>query len=114
MEDSNADEILVIHRACQLCASVPEFVEKEIIIASDSKTAVSWVNNHDVIGSLRHVQIIYDNCNFLHNLHGTSVVFNPRSSNSFADKLAKSGSNMGADKLEWSLLCFSSVFAALA
>ncbi|KAK0594840.1 hypothetical protein LWI29_001166 [Acer saccharum] len=91
MEDSNAAEILAIHRACQLCASVPEFVEKEIIIASDSKTSVSWVNSHDVIGSLRHVQIIYDICNFLHNLHGTSVVVNPRSSNSCADKLAKSG-----------------------
>ncbi|KAK3211462.1 hypothetical protein Dsin_016168 [Dipteronia sinensis] len=73
--DSNSTEILAIHKATTLCASSSSFVGKEIDIVCDSKVAVSWVN--------------------------TRVIFNPRSSNSYADMLAKKGSGMEGDSLIW-------------
>ncbi|KAI9186919.1 hypothetical protein LWI28_022276 [Acer negundo] len=80
-----------------------ERTKKEIIIAGDSKTAVSWVNKIGEIGSFKHVQIIYDLRNFMKVLICTLVVFHNRSTNSIADNLAKRGSNQNGDKLNWSL-----------
>ncbi|KAK3188114.1 hypothetical protein Dsin_027675 [Dipteronia sinensis] len=102
-EDSNTAEILAIHRVSAICASRPDFVGKEIIIASDSKSAVAWVNNVDGIGSFKHVDFIYDIRNYLRILGNSLVVYNPRYLNSFENNLAKMGSNNEGDKLEWSL-----------
>ncbi|KAK2652397.1 hypothetical protein Ddye_012253 [Dipteronia dyeriana] len=103
IEDSNSTDIIAIHRANELCASMSEFVGKAIVMASDSKTTVSWANNSDYISNFKYIDIIYDIRVFLKFLGNTTVVFNPRSSNSFANNLAKSGSNKDGDKLEWSL-----------
>ncbi|KAK3227718.1 hypothetical protein Dsin_007580 [Dipteronia sinensis] len=91
--DSNTAKILSIHRASAIFAFRPDFVGKEIVIASDSKSAVAWVNNADGISSFKHMDFIYDICNYLKFLGNSSVVYNPRSFNSFADNLAKMGSS---------------------
>ncbi|KAK3224489.1 hypothetical protein Dsin_011514 [Dipteronia sinensis] len=95
-----ASEILAIARVCELCVSKPELVGRDITIASDSKTAVYWVNNEG-IGSLKHVQIIYDiRCNV--RVMGRSlVIYNSRASNSVVDQLAKNGSGGSEDSLVW-------------
>ena len=81
----------------------PVLVGKQVTIISDSKVAVSWVNGSD-FGSLEHVNLIYDNRNFLSFLVRTAVIFNPRSTNSFADSLAKKGSNMEGDFFMWEVV----------
>ncbi|KAK0598706.1 hypothetical protein LWI29_037228 [Acer saccharum] len=45
VQDSNAAEITAIHKACSLCVSNAALLGKDIVIVSDSKVAVSWVNN---------------------------------------------------------------------
>ncbi|KAK3231753.1 hypothetical protein Dsin_003634 [Dipteronia sinensis] len=47
-------------KACMLCASSLALRNKKITIVSDSKIAVSWVNDKTSIGSLKHVNLIYD------------------------------------------------------
>ena len=69
---------------------------------SDSKVAVSWVNK-DGFGSLKNVDTIYDIRNKLNRMANSVLVFKSRGSNSFTDMLAKRGSNMEDDFLEWSL-----------
>ena len=54
VQDSNSAEIYAIHKACELCASIPSFVGRNIEIESNSKVAISWINNGGV-GNLRHV-----------------------------------------------------------
>ena len=54
-------EILAIHKAWFLPSTKEFLLESDIMIVSDSKVAVSWVNNED-FGSLRHVNIVYDMC----------------------------------------------------
>ncbi|KAK1567980.1 hypothetical protein Q3G72_018942 [Acer saccharum] len=75
-------------------------VGKEIIIISDSMVAVSWVNGSE-FGSLNHVNLIYDIRSLLHFLGGTVVGYNSRSSNNFADCLAKKASNREEDFVTW-------------
>ncbi|KAK3206946.1 hypothetical protein Dsin_020992 [Dipteronia sinensis] len=99
--DSNTTEILAIHKALELCVSRTELLGRDIVIASDSKVPVSWVNNSEAFGSLKHVDLIYDIKEFMKVLGGASVVFNPRHTNSCADNLAKMGSNLSGDRLEW-------------
>ena len=91
--DANTAEIMAIHQACFLCANSPVLIGKKVTIISDSKVAVSWVRGSD-FGSLNHINFIYDIRNFLSYLGRKAVIFNPRSSNCFADSLAKKGSNM--------------------
>ncbi|KAK3199731.1 hypothetical protein Dsin_023146 [Dipteronia sinensis] len=101
IEESNTTEIRAIHKALELCASRSILVDKDIIIASDSMVAVSWVNNSGDFGSLKHVKLIYDIRDLLKLLRRTSVVFNPRHTNAFADDLAKKGSQNLGDRLVW-------------
>ncbi|KAK3229711.1 hypothetical protein Dsin_001592 [Dipteronia sinensis] len=102
VQDSNSAEILAIHKACALCVSIPSFVGSNIEIVSDSMVVVSWINNGDV-GSLKHVNNIYDIRGNLELLGGTVVHFSSRASNFFSDKLAKMGSSLASDFVEWSL-----------
>ncbi|KAK2648312.1 hypothetical protein Ddye_015801 [Dipteronia dyeriana] len=95
IQDPNSAELVAIHKACALCVFIPSVVNRNIEIASDSRMAVSWINGEGV-GSLNHVNLIYDICSSLERFGG-KVVYSPRVSNQFADRLAKLGSNMLGD-----------------
>ena len=90
--DAITAEVYAIHQACLMCVSSPVLFGKQITIISDSKGVVSWVNGSD-FGSLKHVNFIYEIRNFLHIMGRTAVIHNSRSTNCFADSLAKKGSN---------------------
>ena len=81
-------------------------------VASDSKTAVSWVNN-DGIGSLKYVQIIHDIRCHLRAMGRSLVMYNSSATNSVANLLAKNDTGGREDSLAWvdydvvvCLLCF--------
>ena len=93
-------EIIAIHQAAVLCANSQVLVGKDITIISDSKVVVSWVNGAG-FGSLKHLNFIYDIRSLLSVLGRTVVIFNPRSTNCFADSLAKRGSNSEGDFISW-------------
>ncbi|KAI9185523.1 hypothetical protein LWI28_008118 [Acer negundo] len=94
--DANSAEIAAIHQACVLCAGSPNLVGKKVIIISDSMTAISWVNGSN-LGSLKHVNLIYDIKSLLHFLGRTVVGFNSRSTNNLMDCLAQRASNREGD-----------------
>ncbi|KAK2657469.1 hypothetical protein Ddye_010521 [Dipteronia dyeriana] len=82
--------------------SASELAGRYVEIVSDSMTAVSWINCTG-LGNINYAQMIYDIRRNL-SLHGmATVVFGARSSNSFADMLAKSSSMNGGDVINWSL-----------
>ncbi|KAK3212280.1 hypothetical protein Dsin_016986 [Dipteronia sinensis] len=94
-QDSITADIMVMHKVVEIVLSNNFWNGPNMVIASDSKVAISWVNNDD-FGSINHVNLIYDIRSWLKNLGNTMVVYNSRSANSFADILAKRGaSNMG-------------------
>ncbi|KAK1575450.1 hypothetical protein Q3G72_005585 [Acer saccharum] len=86
-------EIKAIHRACEIIHSNSLWCGRNVIISSDSKTMVSWINSED-FGSLNHVHLIYDIRSWLKVLGNASVIFDPRSTNSFVDMLAKRGATV--------------------
>ncbi|KAK3193125.1 hypothetical protein Dsin_024435 [Dipteronia sinensis] len=90
ISDSNSAEIMAIHKASEICASKPDFIGRDIVIVSDSMTAVTWVNDRS-FGSVKHVNLIYKIRGNLIKLGKTVVIYNSRASNSFADMLAKKG-----------------------
>ncbi|KAK3218850.1 hypothetical protein Dsin_012820 [Dipteronia sinensis] len=101
IEYSKTSEIMAILKALEVCTSRLVLVDRDIIIASDSKLAVDCKNKTDDFGSLNHVNLIYDIRGFLNILKKVYVIFNPRHSNSFADNLAKKGSLNFCDRLDW-------------
>ncbi|KAI9166179.1 hypothetical protein LWI28_027551 [Acer negundo] len=64
---------------------------KKILIESDSREAVSWMNDED-FSNLSLVNTIYDIRCLLRHLGNTSVHYISRDSNAAADRLAKRGS----------------------
>ncbi|KAK2639638.1 hypothetical protein Ddye_027433 [Dipteronia dyeriana] len=91
-QDSITAELMA-NRACSLCASNPSMQGLIIEIVSDSLVVVTWINA-DSIGSYAHVKLVY-NIQDLLRVHGRMLVrFCSRNSNSYADNLAKKGSNM--------------------
>ncbi|KAK2651465.1 hypothetical protein Ddye_011321 [Dipteronia dyeriana] len=98
--DVNTVELMAIHKACTLCVLKPFFVKKEIIISSDSSTAVSWVNDK-YFGNLCLWEIITDIRSMLRLLGNTSVIFCSRDVNDIADELAIKGSSMVGEIVEW-------------
>ncbi|KAK3212638.1 hypothetical protein Dsin_017344 [Dipteronia sinensis] len=100
IHDANTVEVHTIHKACSLCCTKEELKGRKITIVSDSKVAVSWINNAG-IGSLKHIDFIFDIRGMLNEMGNTVVVFNSRASNSFADMLAKRGSTRTGDVVEW-------------
>ena len=98
--DSNSAELFALHRACSLLASFPSLASRKVIIASDSKVIVSWING-DNFGSFALVDMVYDLRSFLQHNKDVSVIFMHRGSNSFADGLAKRGSSNCGERLEW-------------
>ena len=100
--DSIMAEILAIHRACDLISSRMRLSNRNITILSDSKSVVSWINGEG-FGKLSLVNLIYDIRQFLLSTDLVSIKFTPRSANSLADNLAKAGSVIQEDRLEWGL-----------
>ncbi|KAK3183009.1 hypothetical protein Dsin_030295 [Dipteronia sinensis] len=98
--DSNSAEVRAIHRVAGICASNPYLIGREIVIVSDSKTTVSWVNDGG-FGNINHFNLIYDIRGNLNKLGNTMVIHNSRTTNSFANWLTRNGSNMGGDFFVW-------------
>ncbi|KAK3199188.1 hypothetical protein Dsin_022603 [Dipteronia sinensis] len=99
-QDSNTAELLAIQRACEIIATNQSLVDCNISIVSDSKVAVSWVNDSG-FGSIKHVNSIYDIQHTLLFMTNTKVVFNSRATNSFADMLAKRDSSSKGGFFSW-------------
>ncbi|KAK2641249.1 hypothetical protein Ddye_023012 [Dipteronia dyeriana] len=95
VQDAITAKILAITKACELCISQMELASRIIVINSDSKVAVSWINNED----LGNINIR----NNLLRLGQTTVEFSSRSMNSLADSLAKKGSTGDEDVIAWNL-----------
>ncbi|KAK3228043.1 hypothetical protein Dsin_007905 [Dipteronia sinensis] len=98
-QDSNTAELSAIHKAVELCSSVSSCVGRNLVIESDSMIAVSWINGQG-IENVNLINLIYDIRSNL-KLLGGEVKFRTRSSNQFAEKLAKMGSSKNGDFIEW-------------
>ncbi|KAK2640837.1 hypothetical protein Ddye_022600 [Dipteronia dyeriana] len=96
--NSNSAEILTIEKATEPC-QLNHLLCGRVI--SDSKVAVSWINNKD-FGSLYHVNSIYYIQSIMKEWGGMEVVHDSRWYNSFTDNLAKLGSSSNDDVLHWS------------
>ena len=97
---SNKAKLKAIEKAALLCSSDPRLHDREIVVASDSKIDVSWINDVG-FGRLSHVGLVYDIRGYLGILRGTVVSFSLRTRNSFADNLAKLGSRSAGDFINW-------------
>ncbi|KAK2638878.1 hypothetical protein Ddye_026673 [Dipteronia dyeriana] len=100
IHDAIMTEIGAIAMACELCSSRSDLVRMRIVIASNSKVAVSWIN-YDGSGSMMHEQTILDIRNFLRRSKSISVVHIFRDINSFVDSLARKGSLNGGKLVNW-------------
>ncbi|KAK3221278.1 hypothetical protein Dsin_008303 [Dipteronia sinensis] len=98
--DSNEVKLMAIENVAHLCSYKSSLFGREINIISDSKVAVSWIND-DGFGSLTHVDRVYDTHSYLGVLGGTIVSYSSRASNSFTDNLAKLGSSIAGDFIQW-------------
>ena len=91
---------MAIEKVVSLCVSNPLLHGFVIDIVSDCLVAVTWIN-FDSVGSLEHVNLIHGIRDILRSHGSLAISFNPRTSNSYADMLAKKGSNMEGDILQW-------------
>ncbi|KAK3220724.1 hypothetical protein Dsin_014694 [Dipteronia sinensis] len=89
--DANSIENMAILKALTLCTSNPEILKRNVVIVSDSKIAVSWFNSMFGVGSIQHINLIFDIKEFLWQHNNFKVIFNSRASNSLTDSLAKMG-----------------------
>ena len=104
--DSNTAELWAIKRVLELVMSNSNLSNREIMVVSDLKMAVSWVNNGD-FGHLAQVQSIHEIHGMLKSAGCIKVGFDSRIFNSFADSLAKMGSSSSGDFVEWGMFnCF--------
>ncbi|KAK2659850.1 hypothetical protein Ddye_006383 [Dipteronia dyeriana] len=87
-QEAVTTEILVIAKACDLCASKTQLKNRKIVISSDCLVAVSWINSSD-IGNFNLLNMIYGIRNLLCTLGQTRIQFSSRVSNLYADMLAK-------------------------
>ena len=78
----------------------PLLLGTDIVIASDSLVAVTWINS-DSVGSLEHVNLIFDIRDHMRKHGSLTIRFSSRTSNSYADSLAKKGSNREGDVVQW-------------
>ncbi|KAK3220873.1 hypothetical protein Dsin_014843 [Dipteronia sinensis] len=105
-QDAISAEFLAFHKACRLCVDRGVFTGRKIEVVSDSRKAVSWVNEEGY-DNLQHLNLIYDIRVMLVSLGNASVIFNPRNSHSMADALAKKGLWLSKDSVEWGVpFCF--------
>ena len=97
--DSNLAELFVLHKACMFLASNQNLSSRKVVIVSDSKVMVSWIDGEN-FGNFSLVDMVYDIRSFLQNFKGMSVKFMHRGSNSFVDGLAKRVSINSGEMLE--------------
>ncbi|KAK3219198.1 hypothetical protein Dsin_013168 [Dipteronia sinensis] len=94
-----SSRVRAIKRDVELVHSKPNLHNRETVIARDSKSAVSLVNN-GAFGSLNHVDMIYDIRSIMNSVLKMAAVYDSRAFNAFADSLAKHGSSMGGETLQ--------------
>ncbi|KAK0591600.1 hypothetical protein LWI29_004712 [Acer saccharum] len=85
-----------------LFGSNPVLANSTLTVISDSKIAVQWISGCTP-GNNSHDQIIGVICSWLGCFKRAVVEFRPRSTDSFADTLAKKGLNPGVDDEWWSV-----------
>ncbi|KAK2649441.1 hypothetical protein Ddye_016930 [Dipteronia dyeriana] len=84
-----------------LFESSSSFLGGQVVsIVSDTQVAVSWIHNEDFssLDQVSHISFIRSQ---LKSKEGLQVIFTPRMFNSFADSLAKIGSEACGDFLYW-------------
>ncbi|KAK1588519.1 hypothetical protein Q3G72_024303 [Acer saccharum] len=94
--DAISAEVHAILKACVLCVQTPELRMNSVVIVSDSRQAVYWVDGGGIINS-NCVQAICEIKRLLALLGNTMVLYIPRASNTLADILAKKGSGTEAE-----------------
>ena len=60
----NSAELFALHRACMLLASNQNLASRKVVIMSDSKVTVSWINGEN-FGNISLVDMVYDIRSFL-------------------------------------------------
>ena len=100
IQDCISATIYAISKAYLLCGSRPDVNSKKIIVVSDCKQVVAWINSKGV-GDWNYLQQILDIRDMLASLGQVSVEFSPRESNFFADFLAKQGVSGVGNVLMW-------------
>ncbi|KAK4845958.1 hypothetical protein QYF36_011197 [Acer negundo] len=99
---SYATEISAIVKACELCDSDNCPTGHSIIIESDCKSVVRWVNRVDDVGNIRNLESSLEITEFLRrNAPKVLVRFVPRSRNVATNLLAKLGALSGLVKVVW-------------
>ena len=98
--DLNTAELWAIKIATELICGNPSLKGRDILVVSNSKVAVSWVNQGD-FGNVAQVKTIYQIRESLKSAGCIKVVFDSRIFNSSADSLAKMGANRTGDFVEW-------------
>ncbi|KAK2635643.1 hypothetical protein Ddye_030435 [Dipteronia dyeriana] len=96
IHDAITSEVLAIAKACEICSASPELARKTIVIVSDSKVVVTWINS-DGFGSSKHAQTIYNIRSFIGSSGFISVTFKSTDSNFVTDHLANKGSRNGGN-----------------
>ncbi|KAK2651333.1 hypothetical protein Ddye_018822 [Dipteronia dyeriana] len=97
--DSNVAELWDIRRAVVFCQSNLSLQGRNISVVSDSKVAVSWVNNSD-FGNITQTNSIMDIRNIINSIGGMAI-FDHGIFISFADCLAKMVASTSGDLIEW-------------
>ncbi|KAK2666056.1 hypothetical protein Ddye_004630 [Dipteronia dyeriana] len=95
-------EVLAIHKACSLISMCQQLNDRIMTIMSDSGSVVAWING-DGFGSLSQVNLLYDIRQIIRQRRSLAVQFTPHASWFWADGLAKAGSTMQGERLEWSV-----------
>ncbi|KAK2651993.1 hypothetical protein Ddye_011849 [Dipteronia dyeriana] len=98
--DSNAVDIWAIGKVVELCQSKPDICGRNMVVVSDSKIVVSWVNKGE-FRNLNRADIISNIRDFIGSTGTIEVIFESRSFNSFADSPTKMGSSLSGDFVEW-------------
>ncbi|KAK1560827.1 hypothetical protein Q3G72_031317 [Acer saccharum] len=99
---SPAAKVEAILKACQLCVLDKCPTDVKVIIESDSKAAVSWVNGVGGVGNVRFLDSIMEIKDILFRCKPNLVVqYVPKSGNDAADFLAKQGALSGLVQVAW-------------
>ncbi|KAK1584004.1 hypothetical protein Q3G72_029034 [Acer saccharum] len=94
-------EIKAILKACELVGSNSSLVGRPLIIRSDSKIAVRWARGESSEYGTHEI-MMKEIHRWLEGFDQVVVEYCPRSSNSFADILAKKGLLPGTEEVYWS------------
>ncbi|KAI9186998.1 hypothetical protein LWI28_023238 [Acer negundo] len=102
MVDTSTAEPLAVHKACILSAANEVLRGRKICFESDSKEAISWVEDED-FKNFMPVEVIHDIRSKLRLLDNASLNFVPRGANSMEDGLAKRGLVLEGENVVWNV-----------